>query len=205
MKRRLLRQLLILISVCFTLPPAMAVNLNADETAAPASAGSAEGATAGGADDNDIFAASHIASQFEMLSGSRQNAQSLITGLRYSSKVKLAASAQSNAPGSLIFTPPTKPMGYSEISRALSLAQAQLANRGVTSPTPEQLQIALMGGSFVSGEKTVGTTGVLPLRSQGMGWGEIAQALSLSDSDAVQSRAGWAVQPNGDVRPPTNQ
>ena len=205
MKRRHLSQLLILINVCFTLPPAMAENLNADETAAPASAVSAEGATAGGGEDNDIFAASHIASQFELLSGSRQNAQSLITGLRYSSKVRLAASEQNNAPGSLMFTPPTRPMGYSEISRVLSLAQAQLANRGVTSPTPEQLQIALMGGSFVSGEKTIGTTGVLPLRSQGMGWGQIAQALSLNDSDAVQSHAGLAAEPNGDVRSATNQ
>ena len=196
MKQCRLRQMLIPGIVSLVLPVAMVANVSTSETASATSAVPGE-ASIGGDEDNDVFAASHLAGRFELFSGSRQNAQSLVTGLRQGSKIRLSASDPNSSPANFMFTPPTTPMSYGEISRVLSLAQAQLANRGITSPTPEQLQIALMGGSFTSGEKTIGTTGVLQLRSQGMGWGQIAQALSFSARDDLQSKTAVAAQTRG--------
>jgi len=60
-------------------------------------------------------------------------------------------------------------MGFGNVNIALSLAQQELLQQGITEPTPAQLQAALTGGtlSTSTGPKTL--TGVLTLRSQGMG------------------------------------
>lgn len=126
--------------------------------------------------------ASRIASRFESLAGSPENAASLVTGLRSGSEITLTAT---DATTGLSFTPATRPMGYGNITRALSLAQRQLAAQGITEPTPEQLQLALNGGTVTTidaggASQTVEVPGVLQLRSEGMGWGQIAHQLSVS-------------------------
>ena len=52
---------------------------------------------------------------------------------------------------------------------------------GIMQPTPQQLQAALTGGTVITGSGPTLTThnlqGVLTMRSQNLGWGQIAQKL----------------------------
>ena len=133
-----------------------------------------------------------IASRFESLAGSPENAASLVAGLRSGTEITLSAPDSTTG---ISFTPTTRPMGYGNITRALSLAQRQLAAQGITEPTPEQLHIALNGGTVTSVDssgatQTVEVPGVLQLRSQGMGWGQIAHKLSVSPGNRPLTTSG---------------
>jgi hypothetical protein len=70
-------------------------------------------------------------------------------------------------------------MGHGNVFTSLALAKQQLGQLGITQPTPQQLQAALTGGTITTGTGATATTtqlqGVLTMRSQGMGWGQIAQ------------------------------
>jgi len=70
-------------------------------------------------------------------------------------------------------------MGHGNVFISLALAKQQLGQLGITQPTPEQLQAALTGGTITTGTGATATTtqlqGILTIRSQGMGWGQIAQ------------------------------
>ncbi len=201
MKQRHVKQLLILSTTLGAIYCATSVAAAADTTgsgaasgaisaasggAAASSAAGAAGAAAGRASIAEPVAASRLASEFAAFAGSRENALSLVRGLRDSTPVALTAGGQAAASSRLIFSPPTKPMGYGEVSRALSLTRSHLAAQGIINPTPAQLQMALMGGATTSGSgqsaQTAGTAGVLQLRRQGMGWGQIAQSLNVSPS-----------------------
>lgn len=123
-----------------------------------------------------------LAGRYAAFAGSDENAKSLVTGLHKGSTVTLAPRGDPESSEPVSFTPPTRPMSYREVSRALSMVKAQLAAQGIARPTPDQLRIALMGGSFTDGMQTVATSGVLQLRRRGMSWGEIAHALNVSVS-----------------------
>jgi antitoxin (DNA-binding transcriptional repressor) of toxin-antitoxin stability system len=114
-----------------------------------------------------------IASDFQSFAGSKENSTALVTGLRNGSEITLTQKGEPSA----TFTPATKPMGYGNVSTSLSLARYQLAQQGITNPTPEQLQTALNGGTITYNGKTVEYQGVLQMRADGMGWGQIAQQL----------------------------
>jgi hypothetical protein len=109
---------------------------------------------------------------------SRTNLESLVHGLRTGSAITLT-SAQGTTGTSTTFTPPTRPMGYGNITRAMTLATRQLSAAGITNPTPQQLQTALMGGTLTTATGTVRMQGVLQLRSEGMGWGQIAHTIGV--------------------------
>lgn len=113
-----------------------------------------------------------IAGDFQTFAGSSTNSASLVEGLRSGSSITLTAPNQPSA----TFTPATRPMGWGNVSTSLALAQHQLAQQGITSPTPLQLQTALNGGTLTANGQTVQYQGVLQMRASGMGWGEIAQA-----------------------------
>jgi hypothetical protein len=114
-----------------------------------------------------------IAGDFDSFAGSRDNSTALVTGLRNGSEITLTQRGHRPA----TFTPPTRPMGYGNVSTSLALAQYQLAQQGITQPTPTQLKAALNGGTvFVNGQR-VTFDGVLQMRADGMGWGQIAQQL----------------------------
>ena len=133
--------------------------------------------------------ANKIASNFTNLAGGKDNSLALVNALRTGTDVKLVTEVPPPAgspPGTLptttttTFTPPTKPMGWGNVKHALSLAQDQLTRAGITNPTAEQLQTALMGGDLVrtNADGTTTTTsvrGVLTMRADGMGWGNIAK------------------------------
>ena len=118
-----------------------------------------------------------LVSQFSTFAGSTDNARSLVTGLRNGSSITLTSSGTT---GSTTFTPPTKPMGFGNVNIALALAQASLAKQGITNPTPQQLQAALVGGSVTTSKGTTTLPGILTLRSEGKGWGVIAKSQDLN-------------------------
>jgi hypothetical protein len=78
-------------------------------------------------------------------------------------------------------------MGFGNVYISLALAKQQLSTLGITQPTPEQLQAALTGGTITqttgTGATVTTTTtplqGILTMRSQNMGWGQIAQKLGF--------------------------
>jgi len=150
-----------------------------------------------------------ISSSFESFAGSRDNANSLVTGLRTGSTITLSAEGQE----AVSFDPPTRPMGYGNVTISLSLARQQLAAQGITDPTPSQLETALMGGDLQVGDRTVALDGVLQMRASGMGWGQIAHTNGVklgpvvssvktqrTDISRTPSSASTAAAPTGSTR-----
>lgn len=148
-----------------------------------------------------------LVNEFADFSGSQENAASLVTGLRSGSAVTLVGtgsttgsttggttgsgsttgSATGSASGATSsetsFISPTGPMGWGEVRHALTYARESLADQGITNPTPEQLKATLIGGAMTSADGAATTSaGVLQMRSEGMGWGQIAHTLDISPS-----------------------
>lgn len=84
------------------------------------------------------------------------------------------------------FLPPTGKMGLGNVDNALTLAQGMLKNINIVPGTasgneqrnanPADVKAALMGGDVKTPQSTTITLpGILQLRYQGNGWGEIAQ------------------------------
>ena len=123
---------------------------------------------------------SKLVSSFTPLAGSTENATSLVNGLRSGSTIVLTAPSDTPGapPDTVTFSPTPRPMGYGNVRIALSLAKYQLASQGITQPTPEQLQTALMGTPTISGTSS-SQTGILQMRASGMGWGQIANSMGV--------------------------
>jgi hypothetical protein len=124
-----------------------------------------------------------ISGTFNSFLGSDSTA--VVTGLRNGTPITLTRTTPATTPGAeptvttTVITPPTGKMGHGNVFTSLALAKQQLGQLGISQPTPEQLQAALTGGTITTGTGTSATTtelqGVLTMRSQGMGWGQIAQ------------------------------
>ena len=133
--------------------------------------------------------ATKIASNFTGIAGSEENALALVNALRSGGEVTLVTTVPppAGSPAGTLptttettFAVPTKPMGWGNVKHSLSLARDQLARAGITDPTAAQLQTALMGGDLVvtNADGTTTTTavkGILTMRADGMGWGNIAK------------------------------
>src|SRR5258705_6037015 len=125
------------------------------------------------------------------------DSKTAVTGLRSGTPFTLTSTSTtpSTTPGGLpvtpttntVITPPTGQMGFGNVYISLALAKQQLSTLGITQPTPQQLQAALTGGTITqttgTGATAATTTtdlqGVLTMRSQNMGWGQIAQKLGF--------------------------
>ena len=120
-------------------------------------------------------AAARVAAPFTTLAGSAANAEALATALKTGTPVTLTSTAaQTSATTSIV--PPTKPMGWANVSHSLELAQFVLTDAGVVRPSTAELSAALVGGVVVAPSgKTVALPGVLKQRAAGMAWSEIAQ------------------------------
>lgn len=124
-----------------------------------------------------------ISGTFNSFLGSDSTA--VVTGLRNGTPITLTTTTPATTPGAAptvtttVITPPTGQMGHGNVFTSLALAKQQLGQLGISQPTPDQLQAALTGGTITTGTGTTATTtqlqGVLTMRSQGMGWGQIAQ------------------------------
>ena len=154
-----------------------------------------------------------FAADFASFAGSQENAEALITGLRTGSPITLTSVSPTGTVTTTTITPPTRPLGYGNTYISLSLAKAQLAQYGISEPTPEQLQAALTGGSFtvttVAADGTVSTRtvtlqGILTQRASGMGWGEIAKANGFRLGEVISSmKAAAAATTTQASRPAT--
>lgn len=136
-----------------------------------------------------------ISTQFADVTCTPENARKLIEGLTSGSAVTLSADGKTAT-----FTPTTR-LGYGESYIALALAAEALRNAGITGcATPDQWQAVLMGGPLaVSGTTSTATTqsssatssssfpGILALRSQGQGWGQIAQTTNVQLGQVISS------------------
>src|SRR5438067_1502455 len=98
--------------------------------------------------------AQKIASSFTRLAGSADNALALVDGLRSGSAINLKTSTTTGTSATPVtstttttITPPTGAMGWGNVRIALALAQDSLARAGITNPTAQQLQAALVGGT----------------------------------------------------------
>jgi len=133
-----------------------------------------------------------ISSDFNSFLGSDSTA--VVTGLRNGTPITLTSTTTTASPTpglpvptTTTITPPTGQMGFGNVYISLALAKQQLSTLGITQPTPEQLQAALTGGTITqttgTGATTTTTTtnlqGILTMRSQNMGWGQIAQKLGF--------------------------
>ncbi len=116
-----------------------------------------------------------------VLTGSRENAEALVEGLRSGSETVLRDDDTTH----VWFRPPTGPLGYGNVSVALSLAQTSLSVQGVFEPSAQQIVAALVGGEILVDDKAAALEGVLALRAQGLRWGEVAEALGFTLGDAV--------------------
>ena len=124
-----------------------------------------------------------ISGTFNSFLGSDSTA--VVTGLRNGTPITLTTTTPATTPGgaptvtTTVITPPTGQMGHGNVFISLALAKQQLGQLGINQPTPQQLQAALTGGTITTGTGTTATStqlqGVLTMRSQGMGWGQIAQ------------------------------
>ena len=132
---------------------------------------------------------SQLTEKYATLAGNEANAKILITGLREGTDFKI---------GSTSFDPPTGKLGYGNVNIALALAQKSL----LENPSPEQLQAALIG--------TAAKPGILALRADGQGWGQIAQSMgfklgevmrSPKASERVAARPERAMRPDKPERP----
>ena len=116
-----------------------------------------------------------LSSSFSTWAGGKSNSDSLVGGLRNSSTIHLTTTTNGKV-STATFTPTTKPMGFGNVKLALSLAKRSLANLGITNPTAEQMQAALMGGAItLPNGTTTNIQGVDQLRASGMGWGQISK------------------------------
>lgn len=128
-----------------------------------------------------------ISTQFADVACTPENARKLVEALHSGTSVTLTADGKTAT-----FTP-TGNLGYGEAYIALALAAEALRNAGVTGcATPDQWQAVLLGGPLAAAGTTSTTTtraatatsssrfpGILTLRSQGQGWGQIAQSTNV--------------------------
>jgi hypothetical protein len=87
---------------------------------------------------------------------SQANLQAIQAGMAQNVPVTIPG-----ASGNVTFGAPGRPMSTLEINQALQLAGIMLAQQGITSPTAEQLQAALLGGSVSTAAGTVPLQGIL--------------------------------------------
>ena len=119
-----------------------------------------------------------VAEPFAALAGSNDNAIALANALRTGAPATLTAPAQDAASAkTTTFAPPTKPMGWGNVSYALEIAQHALRIAGISSPSHADLIAALVGGRVVAGDGTPwNLVGVLRQRAAGMAWAVIARS-----------------------------
>jgi hypothetical protein len=119
----------------------------------------------------------NLSNDFSQLLG--ENAEAVVTGLRNGEEFTLSSTTTTDGvqvTESATITPPTGTMGFGNVSHTLALTEYQLAQLGITDPTVLELEAALLGGSVtLSSGEVIEMQGVLALRSEGMGWGQIAQ------------------------------
>ncbi|MBA4138004.1 MAG: hypothetical protein C0518_11860 [Opitutus sp.] len=137
-----------------------------------------------------------VVTQFSDVACSEENARKLIEALHSGTEVTLTGDD-----GQTVSFTPTSTLGYGEAYIALALAAETLKQNGITGcATPDQWRSVLIGGPLtgatsVSSTTTVGSSasassnfpGILVLKQQGQGWGQIAQTTNVQIGTVVSS------------------
>ncbi len=141
----------------------------------------------------DVKVTDKLNSEFSSFLG--PDGKAVVTGLRNGKPITLTTTTPPTTPGgtptttTTTITPPTGKMGFGNVFISLALAKQQLSQLGITQPTPAQLQAALTGGSITTGTGATATTtnlqGILTMRSENMGWGQIAQQFGFKLGSVV--------------------
>lgn len=183
----------------------LAAGKDAQDAAAPATARAA-------ASSSEPQAQIRLVDEFSAFAGSDANARSLVAGLRQATEITLTArGAAGGQPGAATqLVPPTRPMDYGNVRVALVLAREQLAQLGITQPTPGQIKAVLAGGGVASRANGRAASpflhpGLLQMRAGGMSWAKIAGTMGITLAQAKEGRirqAGAAAPPISD-RPAT--
>ena len=103
------------------------------------------------------------------------DSKQVVNDLRNGQWTTTTTDAQTNVTTTTTEALPTGKMGFGNVKISLALAQESLRQQGIMQPTSEQLHTSLMGGQMVPGDSTTTTNGILQMRAEGMGWGQIAQ------------------------------
>ena len=93
--------------------------------------------------------ASRIAAQYSEWAGGQSNVEALVSGLRSGSPVTLVTNGADRSVSLAGFTP-SGPMSYGAVSNALADAQRSLSRVGISRPSAEQIQAALIGGEVMT-------------------------------------------------------
>lgn len=136
-----------------------------------------------------------LSAEFANFLGGEEQASAAVTGLRQGTAFTLDATSTGTTAGtgtgtttatSTTIDPPTGTMGYGNVRIALRLAQAELNQMGITQPTSEELSAVLLGGE-INGTQV---SGILTLRANGMGWGQIAQQYGMTVGQIMGKGSG---------------
>ena len=107
-----------------------------------------------------------LVAKYSALAGSEDNARTLVNGLRDGAEFTIDGT---------LFRAPGGKMRNGEVNIALSIVQKQLRK---AKPTARELHAALVG--------TPGKPGVLMLRAEHKGWGDIADACGLTLAEVAR-------------------
>ena len=120
-----------------------------------------------------------LTDEFSEFLGGEEQAAGVIDSLRQGKSFSLATDTSETGTttdsSNSVIEPPTGSMGYGNVKITLKLAEAKLAEMGINQPTNEQFSAVLLGGE-INGQPV---DGILALRSEGMGWGEIAKQYDM--------------------------
>ena len=147
-----------------------------------------------------------LAAEFAGFLGGKEQAGAVVSGLRQGTAFDLTTETTTTDPATNQTTtststttiePPTGTMGYGNVRITLRLAQAQLNQMGITEPTPEQLSAVLLGGG-INGTQV---DGILAMRADGMGWGQIAQKYGMTVGQIMGKGVGLSNQTATSAQP----
>lgn len=126
-----------------------------------------------------------LAHKFQPFIDSQAAAESLMNSLQYSRKVALLNPVSGRIE---TFKPASKPMSLANVYVALSLAKLNLAQYGVSQPTPAQIKCALNGGefqqSYLGEQRRIRLQGVLKLHAKRLGWEAVAKRIGVNPDPA---------------------
>lgn len=187
-----LRPLLLACCLAFAAPAALAAETTTSTTG---STGTTSGTTTATTTAVGISATAEakLVQEFADFLGGDEQARAVVSGLRHGSAFDLSAestttggSGTTTTTATTTIDPPTGTMGFGNVRITLRMAEAQLAQMGITQPTAEELSAVLLGGTINGTEMN----GILALRADGMGWGQIAREYGMTVGQLMGKGAG---------------
>lgn len=127
-----------------------------------------------------------LSAEFAGFLGGETQAGAVVSGLRHGTAFSFHDGTGTSTP----IAPPTGTMGYGNVRITLRLAQAELNTFGITQPTSGELSAVLLGGT-IDGTQV---NGILAMRADGMGWGQIAKTYGMTVGQIMGKGAGLTQQ-----------